>query len=245
MITKNIILKSLDDAISKCGQKLTLSNRVTDTFNRFDKEVTGSKKEKAIFVDDDGEILVTKKGGEDKVNVFEAMKEAYKMNDDNPIHLNHNHPNKYGTYTPTALSNPDILVLLATMPKTKEFMIKSITAVDSFNNSKMTLVRGDNFNPEQDMSNFNKAVNYLNKNMIDDVLSYHFMDTHHKFRELWDKIQDKPKIGSDEYHKLIDKVMKKASKWVLVEHGFDNKLRECEKLFREANCKLDWDWSKN
>ena len=50
MISKRIILKSLNDAIWKCGQQLTLNKSILKTFDEFSKSINGLNYEKAIFV---------------------------------------------------------------------------------------------------------------------------------------------------------------------------------------------------
>lgn len=241
MINKEIIIKSLNDAIVKCGQRLRLSNLVHETFNRFASTIRKRKTEKAILVNDDGEILKSKNGYKDGVNIANEVLKAYADNGNQPIHIDHNHPNVFEDDAPSFLSIPDMDWVIAQHPDTGSFLVKSIGCEDSYNHSRMTLVRGDNYSVK-DKKSFDKAKNYLWNDVGIETLLLHFSTTKRNFEKLWNDIPNKPKVNSKEYEKLMSDIRIKANNMSLEEEGFFKEFSKAQELFRKANCKLNFEW---
>ena len=73
MISKIIISKSIDDAIVKCGQRLTLNSKVTSVLDKFAKETINRKTEKGLLINDNGEIIHSKNGSKHKVEIWWSL----------------------------------------------------------------------------------------------------------------------------------------------------------------------------
>lgn len=168
MINEKVILKSINNAIIKCSQHLTLGSKVTASFNKFHDETCGKKirkTEKAIVTDDKGNVLCEFKGNKNEVSEYDdrKIKDLYEEYGD-VIHVTHNHPRNGKKPVAECLSLGDVLTLFDTYrPYGKRddgsegylvgeegvYYTKSISC-ESSNGSRMTLVRGDNFKHENE-----------------------------------------------------------------------------------------------
>lgn len=241
MISKKLIVKSIDDAIWKCGQRLSLTKRILSTFNSFAGTIRNRKTEKAIIVDDEGKILESKNGGKTGVNIQDNVLKAFEDNDNNPVSIDHNHPNEFKDVAPSFLSVSDMDWVIAKHPDSNDFLVKSISAEDSYNHSRMSLVRGDNYS-DKDEDKFIEARDYLWNNVGINSLLTHFTTTERNFEKLWGEIKDKPKVDSKEYDELMEDVKIKANNMSLEEEGFFEEFKVAQDLFRKANCRLNFEW---
>lgn len=241
MINKELIFKSINDAIIKCGQRLSLNKSVRKSFDSFASTIRSRTTEKAVIMDDNGRELESKNGRKDGVNIQDNVLKAFKSNGGNPVHIDHNHPNEFHDDAPSFLSIPDMDWVVAKHPDSGDFLVKSISCEDSYNHSRMSLVRGDNFT-DKDMKAFEKARDFLWNKVGVDSLLLHFSTTKRNFEKLWGEIKDKPRVGSDEYESLMNDVRIKANNMSLEEEGFFDEFKNAQDLFRKVNCRLNFEW---
>ena len=237
MISKRIILKSLDDAIWKCGQRLTLNKSILKTFDEFSKSINGLNYEKAIFVDDAGKILGEKKGDAHSVpNDDDLLERLFEKNDNKPLHINHNHPIRYGYWHPNCLSSNDITSLFKKSDN-GDYFFKSITMEDGFTGMRMTLVRGDNFK-EDDI----EKINSLDFQVIDNLRSGFEFESYdiqrNTFKELWEKRSEGLVPDSPEFIKVLKECNIEATRKALESEGYYDKLKKAQEELRKLNCKL-------
>ena len=244
MVNKSIIYKTFTDIIdNKCSQHLTLNKNIIKTFNNFADKTRSKKRETAIITDDKGVILDTVKGNKDSVNIEASLVIAWYEHGRKPLHIDHNHPNKNESYYPTQLSPADIDKVIDKYKDTGEFMVRSITCEDSFNHSRMTLVRGDNYDSKKNGHDFHKADMYMLTEFYGKFNDITFKrPRREKFEELWDNIKDKPPVNSKEYNDLMNKVNIEACEYALQECGYYTDLKKVQGMFRKANCKLTFEW---
>ena len=156
MVEYKWIYKSIDEAIIKCRTGGQLSSRVKKTLNTFAEKSRKWRKEQAIVIDANGEILYSIKGKTYSVNI--SSEEVIKLIQDNGMvgdfHIDHNHPTPYQNaereenLLPTSLSYPDVMRLVDCWSpyseKLDDFVsitpYKSVTA-ECPNGSRMTLNR--------------------------------------------------------------------------------------------------------
>lgn len=178
MIDKNLILKSLDDAISKCRRSIrvgmsSLSNQIKGTLNRFADKTKNNTIEEGLIIGTDGSELLWSKGTYENVSYDEEdVRKALDMNNGKDLFFEHNHVGSFidndkkfedmlQLTVPTLLSLPDMNTLFETLEYNgvKITPFKSITA-DSTNGTRMTVTRIDN--EGEDLTN-----NHVLKNVSD------------------------------------------------------------------------------
>lgn len=245
MISKIIISKSIDDAIVKCGQRLTLNSKVTSVLDKFAKETINRKTEKGLLINDNGEIIHSKNGSKHKVEIWKGIDYRGLYEEHGALHVEHNHPSitKDFDYT-ECLSDDDMLNVISKVKQAdgrgglwEEYLVKSITA-EGTNGSRMTLVRGDNYS-DDDEKLFQEARRELTESYDDYV--------HNKYSNKYNTIRDelinesREKYGNDETLRRLDELDKEASKRAIKELGIFEKsdnFKKIQKKFRDANCKL-------
>ena len=240
MVSLELIYKALDDSIVKSHQHLTLNDNVTNELDKFAKSTRGRKSEKGILIGDDGEIYAEKKGTKKSVSWGGILESVYEHNGYKQYHIEHNHPNKYGSSFPTCLSDADFLRLIDTFPGDDSYMCKSVTAEDSGNHSRMTIVRGDFFDKDgsgKDVDKFVMLANSLQDKWFD--LNDKFESKRQKlFTDYWGRHPLKTKEDFD----LFDDLQVKARDDAMESIGFKDELKKVQDDFRSINCKLIFSW---
>lgn len=244
MVSEKIISKSIDDAIFKCGQRLTLNKSVTSVLNKFQKETINRKTEKGILINDKGEIIHSKNGSKHQVDIWKGVDMRRLYEENGAFHIEHNHPHIIKNYPYSeCLSNDDIENVINKVKQAdgrgglwEEYCVKSITA-EGTNGSRMTLVRGDNFS-ENDEKMFNEAKNDLNK-YYDKYINKYYDLQHEIFNKLVKESQEKN--GFDETALKINDLDNDAMMEAIKELGVFEKnedFKNIQKKFSKANCKL-------
>ena len=154
MITYEIIVKSIDDAILKCSSDgTTFPKEVSKELDNFIKTYGNLEDHEELSLYDNKGNLLTHEVGEahgvgvdlDQYDNFEGM------------HVFHNHPTLFTDNLPTYLSVADMKTLLRSNYEGNN-LLKSVTAV-SPNGSRMTLIKTNDFdfddNTRMVMANLN------------------------------------------------------------------------------------------
>ena len=145
MVNKEIIQKSLDDAISKCSDGTSFSKPLRKAMNGFQEEYGGltDHEELSIF-DNQGNLIQHEKGTEHSVEVDDDD-----LIDNNMKNLNvtHNHPTLFADKVPTYLSEGDMESLFQTNREGDD-LYRSVTAV-SPNDTSMTLIKTNKFSMKE------------------------------------------------------------------------------------------------
>ena len=245
MVQIEYITKSINEAITKCSQGLTLNKSVKKVLDNFHKETINRKTEKGLLINDKGEIIHSKNGGEHSVDIWKNIDEQRLYEENGAFHIEHNHPSfSKDFHYCECLSNDDILNVLSTVKQAdgrgglwEEYCVKSITA-EGANGSRMTLVRGDDFS-DNDRKLFTEARLELAKAHDDYV--------HNQYgklqKQILDKLVDESRVknGNDETLKNIMDLDREASNQAIKELGVFEKsdvFKKIQKKFRDANCKL-------
>ena len=244
-MNKYFILKSIDEAIVKCGQRLRLNENIKNTFNDFAKSTRGRKTEKCIITDDEGNILKKKSGSATGVEIeAELFLAFWDENHRQAVHIEHNHPNKHHSFFPVQLSGNDINRLLDKCEQIGEhygeYMVKSITCEDSFNHSRMTLVRGEDFT-DKNIKTFNEAKSFLDSDVLHKHLGDFHDELHKEFTKVWENINPKP-VNEKDYDDLRLKTLFSLADDIIKKSNYQKDLVKAKKLFRNANCRLDVEW---
>lgn len=159
MVTKDIIIKSIDDAIIKCSKDgTTFSKELSKQLEKFTKEYGGlTDHEELSLYESNGDILIHKVGTAHTVGVNLMDYDDYEN-----LHVFHNHPSSFIGKVPTYLSVPDMQHLLLSNNEGKN-LLKSVTAV-SPNGSSMTVIKTNEFNfSDIDSNNAREVMIKLNK----------------------------------------------------------------------------------
>lgn len=252
MVKFEYIIKAIDGNLSKSHQHLRFNKNCLPTFNKFHEETCGEnprKTEKAIITDKDGNIIFTrtdKKKSAVDIGWWEI--EEYNMKTGNEVYITHNHPSDNWRLPVASLSRADMDCLTSNYMRwdeqahefKKTYPIKSIS-MESPNGSRMTIVRGDNFDVEKN-KDFRKASDFLYdayriykdsynreyENIIMDAL-----DNDSPIRQKFVDADDYE--GWDAYcHK---QVQNKLGRFEQTEN-----FKNAQKYFRENNCKLTMDY---
>ena len=244
MVQKDLILKTLDNAIVKCSQRLTLPKKVYSPMLSFAQETINRKTEKGLLITDTGEIVHSKNGSKKQVDIFKGINLRDLYEEYGSLHIEHNHPSiiKEFPYS-ECLSTEDMNCLTTTVKipdgrgnAEEVYPIKSITA-EGTNGTRMTLVRGDNFNTDDEIP-FNKAVGNYYKYWNNWIENY--SDTYNKnYRKIVDEYT--VKYGNKETLNNLDKLEKQAQNATISAIGRveeTTEFKNIQKQFREANCKL-------
>ena len=189
MVSKDVITKSLEDAVFKCKYGKILGNctfppMLMSSLNKFYEMKHTNPIEEAFVFNEQGEIISTHKGGEDHVFVFPDDEQINQLRMGHKLHVTHNHPiddtdSTFKKYS-NCLSKADMMGLLRTVTVDGEQVLRemSITAESPYG-ARMTL---HNKNPLQynNRENFEKAVDNLlksdkefNKNYFDEMSDYY------------------------------------------------------------------------
>lgn len=244
IIDKTIIEKSLTDAINKSHQHLTLNENVRSVLDKFARSTVNRKTEKGILINNNGEEVSSKNGGKASVTFDNDVRGLYEEH--GALHMEHNHPSVTKDFPyDECLSEEDMFCLTHTVTQAdgrgnswEEYAFKSITA-EGTNGTRMTLVRGDYFNYDDNQKQFAEAVHELSK--------FHEDYVHEKYGKLEKNIFDdmvkksREKYGNDETLKNLDALYEEASKKAINQIGAFHEQEEfkaIQKKFRGANCKL-------
>ena len=249
MISKEIIIKSLDDAIVKCSQGYSLNNKVTASFDKFHDKTCGKKLRKTelgCVTDDTGNVLYNPKGNKHELNKF-SWTTVYDLYDEHgELHLTHNHPRDNVRTVAECLSSGDIDCLFETYrPYGKRedgsegylvgeegiFPLKSISC-ESGNGTRMTLVRGDNFKHE----------NISEAEKLGRELSDYWYDYHTQYYELASKIVSDSNIldfpNANEFNKYVhNEAIKKVGVFEK-----NSQFKDIQKKFSKVDCKLTYNF---
>ena len=243
MINKEIISKSIDNAIYKSHQHLTLNDKVTATLDKFHKETINRKTEKGLLINDKGEIVHSKNGKKDEVDIWNGADERSLYEENGALHIEHNHPSvskdfpftECLSWEDTTCITHEVGIADGRGNLDKKYSIKSITA-EGANDSRMTLVRGDFFS-EKDTKLYDEACRELPASWNKYV---------EKFSEVRQNIYEKSvedskkKNGVEETIKNISEIDKESGQRAIKELGLFEKsddFKSIQKKFREANCK--------
>ena len=257
MVNTRIILKSIEDAIGKCGVYTgiisSLGNNLKHTLNEFSKSTRELPYEKAIVIDDKGNTLL-EFGDKSNKEVSLDNKKILDLLNDNPniqLHLEHNHPGpQYGydmdTGFATALSKPDMEMLLYSTGENDDFgrplfIFNSVTA-DCSNGSRMTLKRNTPFpidieryrEAEQHLlDNFNKLTSATNE-YTHEITQKDYLDDEGNLKIPTDEGEQQALL--DKAHNIQKKYAKKNT-----ESFFKDNVKE----FEDLGFELSFGWVKN
>lgn len=227
----------------KCGQGFRLNKSIISTFDKFHDETCGvkfKKKEKAILVDDNGEIIYSKWGGEHSVMIDDRdiVNDFKKYGE---LHVNHNHPRRLVEET---LSVPDVehIYQEAYVDGNWVYLYKSIS-VESPNGSRMTLIRGDDFSNESITD-----VRFLASDLEDYSNKYEndFYNLVFKLKEQhpYEKVEGEDRLTANQrYLHYVDTLQRDAIKELgAFEKG--DEFKRIQKKFRDINCKLSYTYPR-
>ena len=241
------LLKVMEQEISKSHLHLKISSQVRTTLDSCRKEMKGRKIELGRLINDDGEILIKRRGGKKEIDWDEALLEGYIKNNYKPYHTTHNHPNLSENPFPTSLSEQDLYGLFHYSTSSLydgKLMMKSVTVEDSWNNSRMTVVLGDSWHK--------KPVNEWDEGMKTKLkkaeqLSHEVEDTWKNCLQIfhakkWDYLKQNLDTNTfpstdkelETYYKYRKTSFRKAMK----ESGYLPKIKELKKKFREIDCRF-------
>lgn len=147
--------------ILKCSKPKYFSRTTRKVFDKFAEETKDWNHEKALYVDNEGNILWEKEGNTNSVSLDERL--AWKISDPHDtswhqgegigygqINIEHNHPTIPGFEAfPPVLSIGDTSKLLSY--SNEGYLFRSITAES--NGKRMSLIRSPNINAETSMYN--------------------------------------------------------------------------------------------
>ena len=154
MVNKRIITKIFDDVLSKhylwkCGAG-GFNKQILSTFNQFREETRDWEKEKCLFVTNKGEIVWSKVGEKNMVEL-DTYQGWLQSEHNGLLHIEHNHPNVKGLeYFPSVLSSADIRKMYDSA--NGRYLYRSITA-EYPNGSRMSISKTREFGETHD---FNK-----------------------------------------------------------------------------------------
>lgn len=229
------VFSSIINKSVKCSQRLRLQNSLFDTMSNFGIEARNKSKEVAVFMNDDGDVITTKEGGESEIE-FDSkyFKKIFQANDNKPYNIDHNHPNPYGSLFPVCFSYAD-LERLVDYGNKEGFLCKSMNVVDGFNFSRMSIVRGDDFKRtdkkdyldiakdfEKDMIKLNSVYNAIRDDLVKKTIEY----------------TDFSKMTPNEASDFFIKTNIDISRKTVQSMDFDSVIREYKQQFREVNCNL-------
>ena len=185
MATYDYIIRAMGEYVAKCSHRLTLTEKITNSFNKFHEETCGNKirkTEKAFITDAEGNPIYEKNGKKDKVEFHKkTLMDLYEEYGE--LYVTHNHPRFIGKDSKReiaeCLSVADISFVLEKygIPNghggmDETFLMKSISC-ESANGSRMTFTRGD-FYKEENNSKVMSIARDLDKaywNYMDDYYS--------------------------------------------------------------------------
>lgn len=236
-IFSNIIRGSFVED-EKCGQRLRLQNSLSETMDNFTGLVRGQSKEVAVFLSDEGELLGTLEGDEDSVDLPKNfLKEMFQKNKVQPFNVDHNHPNPYASLFPVCLSYDD-LERITDYDKKYGFLCKSISVEDGFNNSRMSLVRGDAFT-KSDAGTFKTIAHSFERDAMRMTEKFN-----EKRSEIFHSLFDGSSLGNlNEIDMAFVNyyIHSFTSKKALEEIGFNDFIGDYKKKFRDVNCSLNYE----
>ena len=240
--------------IIKCSQRLriTSNNPLMNTFTQFRKETCNPKKprktEKGLILNNNGEILIEKKGN--KTSVEWKNHEITKGFEENgELHVEHNHPLYENPKLPVFLSGDDIIRLRDKINQYKngvysgDFVFKSITC-EGANGTRMTMVRGDNYT-DKDNDKLLKLIDDYENEIISEYNKYDITNNKdflisHKFYEIRDKYFDEhPNINSITDEQRLE-FYGQAEKEIFKDFDPTPIFKKYKKSFRKLNMNLTW-----
>ena len=249
MVKYETILKVIEDEITKSHQHLKINPQVHNSLNQFRKRTRKRKTELGYLLNDKGEKMREVKGDKDSVMFGGYMAYCYEKNNLQPLHVEHNHPNPVWSPYPTCLSATDMRGLFLDVSSIDDkLMCKSVTAEDSWNNSRMTLVLGDSWHKKPLSEWDDKMISKKSKAMD---LSQKLEDLHIKceeeyykheddyFNEVWDKGDYHLKTSED--FDFYNNLRKKSKIRAMKNTGYSEELKKIKKEFRELDCRLTLD----
>lgn len=246
MVKYETIIRAIEQEISKSHLHLKINPQVKKTLDKFRKKTRNRKTEMGYIIDDEGNILREKKGSKESIEWSSSMEGAYKDNGNQPIHLDHNHPNPFWSPFPTCLSETDMWGCFNYWSSEDgKLMLKSITAEDSWNNSRVSLVLGDSWHKkslddftEEDQKKRSDAIKLSKKveQIHVDAEKEYYKHEDDYFNEVWDKGGHSLKTPEDLefYHNLRRESKIRAMK----KTGYWEKMKDVKKEFRKLDCRF-------
>ena len=259
-VIEEIILKSiLSMKCSSDGNYFNLNKNIRDAFKEFDKETDGKVKEQIRMFDNEGNIHYE---AQDEEHLVEWDTDTVEMicRRVGSLHSIHNHPTPYAgddykgkeeiaNLFPTGLSKADMQNLYETAGIyhydtggwTIFPMFKSETAVCSVNNSRATLIRGENYNwhfqdENSQIGAFNTAIDNYHEAYFNFTLKGVDEVNNHMI-QWYTETSSKKEVSDDDYHKEMVKFTKKYIK--------DNYIKAMQPVideFHDCNMKLELEY---
>ena len=248
MDTYTKILKTIKEELTKSHQHLFLNDAVHTQLNKFRKRTRKRKTELGQLINDKGEVMREVKGDKDSVRWAGYMEYAYEKNNWEPLHVEHNHPNPTWSPYPTCLSYDDMFGLFEYFHQgTDKLMLKSVTAEDSYNNSRMTLVLGDSWHKpmnewDDEMRKKQSKALELSEKLEEFHLSSEKSFYEHRddyFDEVWDNGDYSLKTAED--FEFYNKLRRDSAVKSMKDTEYYEQLNQIKKDFRELDCKLIWE----
>lgn len=140
MVNREIIIKSIDNAIIKCSSDgTTFSKEVSEQLEIFQQRYGDlTDHEELSLYDKNGNLLTHEVGEAHGVGV-----NLWEYGDNEDLHVFHNHPTLFTDSVPTFLSVPDMKSMMRNNLEGGR-LLRSVTAV-SPNGSRMTLIKTNDF----------------------------------------------------------------------------------------------------
>lgn len=233
---------------AQTNQEKTFSPKVQNQLDAFANTSREWKKEKHCIISPEGELLHTSKFGTVDSSMIDLDLVERLYDEYGQLHLDHNHPADLNGEYYTCLSDADCFMLLTgKTPETwsgdrweygqKQYFFKSITA-ESGNGSRMSLILDESFS-STDVENFHKAAESLeetHQKWLDDCLDAPHRAVDKKLEEYYAEHGEYPSLEESRSWT----VGKEAKEKVL--YSFEERLKQVQDLFKEANCTLKIEW---
>lgn len=250
MVQYKHIIQAIEEDINKSHQHLLIPKTVEKTFDKFHEETCGehiSKKEHYIASNNQGDIQTILHGDEDSVPINWMGACQHYDETGEPLHDTHNHPRNGQKVCAECLSSKDIDNLFLKYDGSEFFdeplydepvyPFKS-TSCESANGTRMTLVRGDKFNPKNEKKAHKLGVK-LEKywsDYYDEYYSYANKIASKTTIDEWKKIMKDDTLTYEEYNKYIHaQTIKKVGVFEQ-----NKEFKDIQKEFRSLDCRLSY-----
>ena len=238
MVKYNTIIKIIEKELNKTHDGTNLKP-IKSSLDKIAKKIRNKKKEQAYLLDENGNIVLHKKGTKHGVEWDEETELKGHTN----LHITHNHPEGITIDDiPTTFSKADMLILRKKNNE-GEYYYKSISA-ESPNGTRITLIKNNKFSTLDEDKYFQATENY--SYACTDYNRMHREKVEEIMKEKIKEIKSKDKYAPINHLQLHAKTQEEVTKEIgtlndyLKEKGIYKQFEKCNCKFRITKNPVDW-----